>query len=447
MQKEPFKAEANILSLDCYHELSLLKCILQIDNRLIFKAKASITAQDFIKLKNGKLFDILSTLIIDQKERVDFVIVATYIQEHQTGLMVSWLTDICEAFATLPLFPRYILQVKANATKVKLLDFAYRLNELNTIKGSFDDWLHQKDNQFKTILSYFTQSKLTNDICLPDKTAAEAIDFYTDKTIKTKTIVKTGFDKFDNITGGLHTLTILSAPTGMGKTCYSLNVFTNLSYKQKIPCLYVNYEMEKNEIRDRITSILTGIDNAALCKKEEINIPIVLDTFIKIKADKSLVYTGNEGKTISDTCSLIYQTYNTHKIKVVFIDYIGEIEPDEQALKERSEYITYGRYAQTLKNVCAELGIKCFLVTQISREGDENPGRKHIQGSWKLVQKADLFAILCNEYDRDGDGNKIPNSKTYKLKIEKNRHGKTPAQIKLMFNKQTHTFTEDQLPF
>ena len=123
---------------------------------------------------------------------------------------------------------------------------------------------------------------------------------------------------------------------------------------------------------------------------------------------------------------------------MVFVDYIGEIAPDDLAIKEKSEYYTYGRYTQSLKQICSELNISCVLLAQIGREGDEVPKRSNIQGSWKIIQKADIFLILC--YNKE--------KKLYELKIEKQRHGKSFVKINLELNARIHTFTEQSnLPF
>ena len=147
----------------------------------------------------------------------------------------------------------------------------------------------------------------------------------------------------------------------------------------------------------------------------------------------TLHITDNASKNINDTVAMIHYYKQRYDIKVVFVDYIGEIENDSLANKEKMEYLTYGRYTQTLKNACSSLGIHCFLVAQLNRQGDgKTPKRSNIQGSWKLIQKADVFMSLYPD----------EKEKKHKLIIQKQRHGIYPYDVDFIFNGKIHKFEE-----
>jgi len=71
------------------------------------------------------------------------------------------------------------------------------------------------------------------------------------------------------------------------------------------------------------------------------------------------------------------------------------------------------------------------LLAQLNREGEKEPSRKHIGGSWKIVQKSDVFLILG-----------VDSKGKHFLKIDKNRNGPAPVTINLSFDKETQRIAE-----
>lgn len=71
--------------------------------------------------------------------------------------------------------------------------------------------------------------------------------------------IATGFNKLDKLMRGLKDVNIISASTGVGKTALGLNWAVNIGIKQQLPCLYLNYEMNRDELEMRIQSNLSRI--------------------------------------------------------------------------------------------------------------------------------------------------------------------------------------------
>ena len=435
------KLTESLLSLSPEYERKVLQCVLK-NNYLIHTAKRIINADTFTRPQYKEIWIILENEILNKKRsKVDSVyIFAHYINNNQLKTTTqNSFYDILNEFATEPCFKTYLYSMKEIETKQKLAILCTELAQINKVNKNYKEYISKKKLEFDDIIDNYLGSKLEDDVQHPEEYTKKAVNYYTSQDKIKKEKIYTGFANFDEISKGLHSLTLLSAPTGIGKTLFGINLFFNIAHLKKIPCFYINYEMEKQDFLDRIMRIATNLNIKEFSNKCD----IIVNTLADINKYKTMIWTGNKSKTITDTCSLIYTQWIKYNIKVVFIDYIGEIEPDDLALKERNEYYTYGRYAQHLKNFCSDLGIKCFLIAQIGREGDENPKRKHIQGSWKLIQKADLMAILYYE--------SINDNYEYTLKIEKNRHGPSPMEIKLNFDKQSFRFAEkggtNDIPF
>lgn len=248
--------------------------------------------------------------------------------------------------------------------------------------------------------------------------------------------VQTGFARLDGVVRGLKDVNIITASTGVGKTAFALNLAVKIGVFQKIPTLFLNCEMNIDEVTPRLQGILSGIPLWRVMEgRYDGQFPFqkIAQAAEKIR-DGALHLSDNRSKNINAILALIRKYKAQHGVKVVILDYLGEIEPDTQALKE-SEYITYGRWVQSLKNCCVDAGVKLVLLAQLNREGDSEPSKTKIAGSWKIAQKADVFMILSKD-----KRNELKNDLT--LRVDKNRNGVAPVNIDIGFEPETQRMTE-----
>lgn len=243
--------------------------------------------------------------------------------------------------------------------------------------------------------------------------------------------IKTGLPTLDECLKGLRQITVISGFTGMGKTSLALNIACNIGIEQGIPCLYLNYEMGIEDLVARLQGIVTGIECDDIIKGT-ISAdcwPEIVKCGQKFK-DGKLIVSGEAEKNIDETIDLIYRYHASHGIKVVFIDYLGEIDPDSQSLNE-PEYVVLGRWVQMLKTRCKPIGVKCVILAQLTRDAEgETPSMKHMAGSIMIVRKCN--AMLAIGMGKDG----------YYVKVAKNRHGLWPVTIPIHFNKETQRIWE-----
>ena len=237
--------------------------------------------------------------------------------------------------------------------------------------------------------------------------------------------IKTLFPLFDRLVKGLKIINLVTAPSGFGKTALSLQWAWNVGVLQRIPCLYMNYEMGEDELLERLLACGSGVS------LEKIQLGATTDaendqvsTARAALADGKLSITGCEEKTIDNTINLIHQYNSQHHIKLVFIDYIGEIglKNDEHS---QHTYALYGHWMQKIKNACSRLEMKAVILAQLNRDGyDGPPGMQNVSDSMQLVHKASVAGGLYMA--KDGRPH---------FKIFKNRGGPLPQAIPLLFNK------------
>jgi replicative DNA helicase len=416
-------------------ERHVLCCIL-LDSRLIYQAVSLLSDDDFTDYRNVTLFRAMKKIIITEKHDVlDIALLRNAVNFDDSGL---YLTSIINSLPTAGNFKLYVEKLRENSARRTLHKYYFSSGEEISKLGqiNFKEWLNKKESQFGQILNSYRKD-VVKDSFNP-KVYTKRMRFlykqYRENPGNSRG-PKTGFRMLDEMVGGLRLLNILAGTTGSGKSSLAVNIALKISIQQSIPVLYINYEMEADDLHRRIVSCLSGVESNKIlygrCTDEQWG--KVDNTIDLIEKKDTLHITDNASKNIDDTVALIHYYVQRYKIKVVFIDYIGEVEDDSIAHKEHNEYLTYGRYSQSLKNACSSLGVHCFLVAQLGRQGDNGkPKRSDIQGSWKIIQKADVFMSLYHD-EKEGK---------HKLIIQKQRHGIYPYDLDFVFHGSTHRFEE-----
>jgi replicative DNA helicase len=245
--------------------------------------------------------------------------------------------------------------------------------------------------------------------------------------------IKTLFPLFDRVVKGLKIINLVTAPSGFGKTALSLQMAWNIGVKQRIPCLYLNYEMGEDELLERLLACGSGVelDKIQLGKTTDEENGRVTTARIAL-ADGNLFITGCEEKTIDNTVNLIHQYSTQHGTKLVFVDYIGEIGLTDEEHSQHT-YALYGHWVQRIKNACSRTGMKSVILAQINRKGYEGgaPGMENVSDSMQLVHKAHVAGALYE--GKDG--------RPY-FKIFKNRGGAIIQPIPLDYNKKCQQIKE-----
>tara|TARA_R100000656_G_scaffold42424_1_gene35120 strand:+ start:4068 stop:5363 length:1296 start_codon:yes stop_codon:yes gene_type:complete len=243
-----------------------------------------------------------------------------------------------------------------------------------------------------------------------------------------------GFPTIDRAIRGLRPINIVSGGTGVGKTTVALNMAINLGVHNEVPTLYLNYEMDKEELIGRIQANISRVDLDSVetgTYDQKTSERLIMAS--KCMGNSKLYLSGNEPKTIDHTVNLIHQYHSEYGIKVVFIDYLGEITPDKFKSDNReSDYATFSRWVQTIKDECSTLGIKAVILSQLTRDADDSPKLNQVAGSIDIARKANTFIVLG--YDKNLAQTHGLVSNPNFMKIVKNRAGRSPVTVPIVFD-------------
>lgn len=257
--------------------------------------------------------------------------------------------------------------------------------------------------------------------------------------------LETGFDEFDDLTGGLHKseLTILAARPSMGKTALAMNIAEHASTKCNSTVLFTSLEMSAVELGDRL-----------LCSAAQVNGGRLRNGTINNDERRKLIATAAEISSaplfIDDSPSrtMTEIAANARRLKrgkdgldLVVIDYLQLISPDNEK-DPRQEQVA--RIARRLKGLARELNVPVLCLAQLNRQvestRDNKPQLSHLRESGAIEQDADVVMFVHREeYYLNDEEEKERVKGEADLLIRKQRNGPT-GDIKLTWIKDFTRF-------
>ncbi|QDU87802.1 Replicative DNA helicase [Pirellulimonas nuda] len=224
--------------------------------------------------------------------------------------------------------------------------------------------------------------------------------------------LETGFDDYDDLTGGLHgsELVILAARPSMGKTALAMNIVEHIAIDLGQPALFVSLEMSALELGDRL-----------LCSRAQVNSRRVRNGQVSIEESKKLVQTASvvsaaplyiddaPSRTMTEIAAAARRLKRRHGLALVAIDYLQLVEPDNSR-DPRQEQVA--KIARRLKGMARELNVPVLCLAQLNRQvestRDNKPQLSHLRESGAIEQDADVVMFVhrdeyyqTNEEDRD----------------------------------------------
>lgn len=203
----------------------------------------------------------------------------------------------------------------------------------------------------------------------------------------------TGYETLDELTGGWQPadLVIVAARPSVGKTAFALqSALTPVA--AGTPVLFFSLEMSGEQLSDRATAHIGGVNALHLrtpSKMEEDEWGKITATGANVDA-MPLLICDDSGVTVEAICARARQQNMTERLGMVVIDYLTYIQPPKaETVAEGIQHIT-----RMLKSLAKELKIPVVLLSQLNRDGDDEPTLKHLRGSGAIEQDADVVIFL-----------------------------------------------------
>lgn len=240
--------------------------------------------------------------------------------------------------------------------------------------------------------------------------------------------IPSGFDDLDNLTSGFQPseMTIIGARPSIGKTALALSMATNIAVKHRIPCGFFTLEMSDVSLMMRVVSAESKINSnslrTGLLKPADFN---KLTEAAGRIYESPLILQDTPNIPLLDLRSLARKMVTKHGAKIIFVDYIGLITPEDTS-QPRHEQIS--SISRSLKALARELDVPVVALSQVGRQSEgKAPSLADLRESGALEQDADVVLFLHRDRILDRDEDPHENSSVVKteLIVAKQRNGPT----------------------
>ena len=223
--------------------------------------------------------------------------------------------------------------------------------------------------------------------------------------------IETGLPILDNALHGgieLHQLVHIGGESGAGKTMLTLQILNNVA--GYFGSLFLSFEMPRWKMAKRMKKFekeSKGFDN---------------------------YYITDSGRDIVEVKRTIKKWVARHNIKFVVID--SEMKITHRSFRGDNEPNRIGEVQAELAQMCQELGIVIFLITQLSKSDIRNKTMSGL-GSVKSDYEADMKLLILKD-------DKVEN-KRY-VEIKKNRQDVKEYKTEFYIDIQKLIFTDTPVP-
>jgi replicative DNA helicase len=212
-------------------------------------------------------------------------------------------------------------------------------------------------------------------------------------------------------------LIILAGLPGHGKTTLALQTGINNALAG-VPVLFVTLEMSKDEIRQKLASMVSGVPEFVIDNGSgtESQMAAYLDAARKLQAAplKIVRKLPMKPSALFSIARRWHRKTGDSKQKLVVIDYLGKMEPDSST---RGVYERMTALSGDMKNIAGMLGLPVLTLAQINREifkrSNKKPQNADLRDSGNLEADADLILFVQKAQGMIELEEPIPGSEDY----------------------------------
>ncbi len=266
--------------------------------------------------------------------------------------------------------------------------------------------------------------------------------------------VPTGFEKLDDLTGGLQPseFIVLAGRPSMGKTALALNIARNAAVDHKIGVGFFSLEMSRFELGLRLLCAEARVDHS-LVRSGKLPTALYqrLSKAAGVLAEAPIFLDESPALSILELRSKARRLKAEQNVGLIVVDYLQLIEGPKNAENKQQEVAAISR---SLKQLARELDTPVVALSQLSRAIEQRGGRgkeyrpmlSDLRDSGSIEQDADvvLFIHRPEFYGilEDKNGNSLRN--VAEVIIGKQRNGPQGIEIRLTFIKSFTRF--DNMP-
>jgi replicative DNA helicase len=402
-----------------------------------------LSADDFYSRRMGNIFQACFDLFV-HGDVIDLMTVSNVLGQDSVNMLATITAKVlsssnCKFYADM---------VKDYSDKRKFIVLANgMIKNCSDAAMNAPDIISEHDSELFKITSGYNQS----DYSAISKVALGGISRL-EKAMQSGTGI-TGvqcyYRDIDILTAGFQAqdMIILAARPSVGKTSLAINFAYNMATHGH-PIGFFSLEMSSVSLWRRLISMNLRIDGMKMIsgKVSDQEMGRVVNSNVN---SLPIFIDESSGSTVASIRSKARMMVRKEKVEMIFIDYIGLINPGGK-FQNRNAEISY--ISASIKDLAKELNIPVMILSQLSRDSAKAklpPTLTDLRDSGSLEQDADMvifiyrphFAGIMEYSDHRSTEN------VAEIIIAKFRNGKTGA-IEMVFNGEHGRFSavENNLP-
>lgn len=423
---------------DLQVERDLLGVLLRDDSQ-VYDVAGRISHEDFYGHANGLIFQALVALKFHEGKQASPAIVATWLKDRGLVDDVGY-PYLGEVFSSAPCSAKaehYAEIVRSYAVRRSLILAGQEIASAAAAPGPAEDAMEVAE---KAVFAVSQRGHANRTVKL-----AEAVDSAMVRIDQRQNRegfcggVKTGWQSLDWLLVGLEdgALAIIAARPSVGKTAFAIALAYQVAEKEG-PIFFASLEQSREELAERLLAAKSGVNSYQLKsgKLSEEDGGKLVDARQWL-AGLPWFLDDSPGQSMLQIAASARRARIREKIKLVVIDYLQLIEPEDKRAPRQEQVSLISR---RLKFLARELKIPVVCLAQVNREAekraDGRPKLSDLRESGAIEQDADVVLLLHQEPGKEEE----PTS-NLEVIVAKNRNGMRGTAA-LSFQKATMRITD-----
>ena len=399
-----------------------------LDNEAWLKIVDKIQAEDFYRRDHQIIFNAV-TALEGQGKPFDIVTVAEWLESHQQldqagGL--AYLAALAENTPSASNIATYADIVRKRSILRQLSRITTDINEMvfNPQGRTSEEILDQAEQSVFEIAEQETRGR--RNFQPMNQLLASALDRI-DELFRLQnpiTGIETGFEKFDEMTGGLQKsdLIIVAGRPSMGKSSFAINIAEHAAIKNDKSVAVFSMEMPGEQLAIRMIASLSRVDQHKIRTGDlgDNDWPRLTST-VSIMQDKKIFVDDTPALTPAELRARCRRLAREQTLDMIIVDYLQLMQVPGTKENRATEISEISR---SLKAMAKELNIPVVALSQLNRSlesrTNKRPVMSDLRESGAIEQDADVIVFIYRDevYDEDS-----PDKGKAEIIIGKQRNG------------------------
>jgi len=256
--------------------------------------------------------------------------------------------------------------------------------------------------------------------------------------------IPTGFSDLDNILAGLQKsdMIVLAARPTLGKSALATCIAANVAISKKIPVGIFSLEMSRDQIVDRLISLVSGVDlwrirTGKLSAEGDENDFTKIRNALSVLSEAPIYIDDGAATNVLQMKAMARRLQAEKGLGLLIVDYLQLMQPVNQ---KASPVEQVSENSRALKALAKELNIPVLVISQLSRAVEQRspqiPRLADLRQSGSIEQDADVVLFIYREdYYRPETSRKG----IADIIVAKHRNGPV-GRVELYFDERTVSF-------